>query len=170
MSHLSLHRLAVETMNVPGTEPWHAEPSGPAVTVMTDFRERASVTVAETVTIDAALLHMRHAGVRSAFAIDEERHVVVGLITAYDITSEKPLLLSVHTPRSQVLVRDIMQRIPDWSVVDYADLGRTTVAAVARLFSEAGVTHIPVVESDAHGARVLRGLLSAARIKKLLAT
>jgi CBS domain-containing protein len=168
MSHLSLHKLPVETLHVPGTDPWHAEPSAPAVTVMTDFRERASVTIAETATIDAALVHMRHAGVRSAFAIDEERHVVVGLITAYDITSEKPLL-SVHTPRSQVLVRDIMQRIADWSVVGYEELERTTVAAVARLFSEARVTHIPVVESDAHGARVLRGLLSAARIKKLLA-
>jgi len=168
MSHLSLHKLPVDTLNVPGTEPWHAEPTEPAVTVMTDFRERASVTIAETVSIDAALVHMRHAGVRSAFAIDEERHVVVGLITAYDITSEKPLL-AVHTPRSQVLVRDLMQRISDWAVVDYADLERTTVAAVAQLFTEAGISHIPVVETDAHGKWVLRGLLSAARIKKLLA-
>jgi CBS domain containing-hemolysin-like protein len=169
MSHLSLHKLAVETLNVPGTDPWHAEPSEPAVTVMTDFRERASVTVAETATIDAALVHMRHAGVRSAFAIDDERHLVVGLITAFDIISEKPLLV-VHTPRSQVLVRDIMQRIGDWLVVDYEDLERTTVAEVARLFTEVGLTHIPVMETDAHGVRGLRGLLSAARVKKLLAT
>jgi CBS domain containing-hemolysin-like protein len=169
MSHLSLHKLPVEALQVPGTDPWHAEPSAPAITVMTDFRERASVTIAETETIDAALVHMRHAGVRSAFVIDEERHVVVGLITAYDIASEKPLL-AVHTPRSQVLVRDIMQRIADWSVVDFEELERTTVAAVARLFTGAGVTHIPVVEYDTHGTRVLRGLLSAARIKKLLAT
>ncbi len=169
MSHLSLHKLPVDTLNVPGTEPWHAEPSAPAITVMTDFRERASVTIAETVPIDAALVHMRHAGVRSAFAIDEERHVVVGLITAYDITSEKPLL-AVHTPRSQVLVRDLMQRIGDWAVVHYEDLERHTVAAVAHLFAEAGVSHLPVVETDAKGKPVLRGLLSAARIKKLLAT
>jgi len=168
MSHLSLHKLAVEALNIPGTEPWHAEASAPAITVMTDFRERASVTIAETATIDAALMHMRHAGVRSAFAIDDERRLVVGLITAYDITSEKPLL-AVHTPRSQVLVRDIMQRIADWFVVDYQDLERNTVAAVARLFAEAGLTHIPVMETDAQGACVLRGLLSAARIKKLLA-
>jgi CBS domain containing-hemolysin-like protein len=168
MSQLSLHKLAVETLEIPGTEPWHAEPSAPAVTVMTDFRERASVTIAETVTIDAALLHMRHAGVRSAFVIDDQHQRVVGLITAYDITSEKPLLVA-HTPRSHVLVRDIMQRIADWSVVDFADLERHTVANVARLFKDAGLTHIPVMQTNAHGQRALRGLLSAARVKKLLA-
>ncbi len=168
MSHLSLQKVAAETLNVPGTDPWHAEPSAPALTVMTDFRERASVTVAESATIDAALVHMRHAGVRSAFAIDEERHLVVGLITAYDISSEKPLQV-VHTPRSQVLVRDIMQRIADWYVIDYEALDRSTVGAVAQLFTQTGLTHIPVLQRDAHGTRVLRGLLSAARIKKLLA-
>jgi CBS domain containing-hemolysin-like protein len=169
MHRLALHKLADDTLKVPGTEPWHAEPSAPATTVMTDFRERASVTVAETVTIDEALLHLRHAGVRSAFAIDDERQLVVGMITAYDITSEKPLQVP-HTPRSKVCVRDIMQRVPDWSVIEFPDLQRSTVGDVARLFQEAHVTHIPVMETDANGARMLRGLLSAARVKKLLST
>jgi len=167
MAHLSLHTIAAESLQIPGADPWHANPQDPAVTVMTDFRERASVTVAENATIDSALEHMKHAGVRSAFAIDAERHAVVGLITAYDITSEKPMRL-LHTPRHEVLVRDIMEKISEWRVVDFAALSHASVAAVAHLFEESRRTHIPVMEKSDRGTTTLRGLLSSARVKKLL--
>jgi CBS domain containing-hemolysin-like protein len=167
MTHLSLHTIAAESLQIPGADPWHANPHDPAVTVMTDFRERASVTVIETATIDSALEHMKHAGVRSAFAIDAERQVVVGLITAYDITSEKPMRL-LHTPRHEVLVRDVMERIADWRVIDFAALEHATVAAVAHLFEESRRTHIPVMEKNERGTITLRGLLSSARVRKLL--
>ena len=61
------------------------------MTVMTDFRERTSVTVSDTAMIDEALEHMRHTAVRCAFTIDYQSGIVVGLITAYDILGEKPL-------------------------------------------------------------------------------
>jgi CBS domain containing-hemolysin-like protein len=166
MTHLSLRSLHADSLKIPGTDPWHADPEDPATTVMTDFRERASVTVSEAATIDSALEHMKHAGVRSAFAIDVDAHVVVGLITAYDITSEKPMR-TAHTPRSQVLVRDIMQKIADWRVIEFADLEHSTVAAIVGLFEATALTHIPVTETTGQGM-TLRGLLSSARIKKLL--
>lgn len=55
---------------------------------------------------------MKHAGVRCAFATDDVRHLLVGMITAYDITSEKPMrhIRSVDGRRQDVLVRDIMQK------------------------------------------------------------
>jgi CBS domain containing-hemolysin-like protein len=167
MLHLSLHTIGADTLQIPGADPWHANAQDPAVTVMTDFRERASVTVAESATIDAALDHMKHAGVRSAFAIDAERHVVVGLITAYDIASEKPMRL-LHTPRHEVLVRDIMEKISDWRVIDFAALSHANVAAVAQLFEDTRRTHIPVMENNERGAPTLRGLLSSARVRKVL--
>ncbi len=166
MTHLSLRGLHADSLKIPGTDPWHADPEDPATSVMTDFRERASVTISESTTIDAALEHMKHAGVRSAFAIDNDAHVVVGLITAYDITSEKPMR-SAHTPRREVLVRDIMQKIKDWRVVEFAELERSTVAAIVGLFEASDLTHIPVTETTPQGM-TLRGLLSSARIKKLL--
>ena len=111
MSRCSLKPVDGPSLPVPGTDPWLAEPADPALTVMTDFRERTSVTVSQDATIDEALEHMRHTGVRCAFAIDGSRRVVVGLITAYDISSEKPMrhMQSALTPRSEVLVREIMQ-------------------------------------------------------------
>jgi CBS domain-containing protein len=172
MPALALSTLPnTSALQIPGADPWYANSADPALTVMTDFRERASITVLTSTTIDAALEHMKHTGVRCAFAIDEERHVVVGLITAYDIMSEKPMhhMQTMVSPRRDVLVHDIMQRISDWQVVDIKDIERATVASVSRLFAKSRLTHIPVMESGEKGERRLRGLLSAARVNRLLA-
>jgi CBS domain-containing protein len=94
--------------------------------------------------------------------------VVVGLVTAYDIMSEKPMQ-SADARRKDILVKDIMQRIADWRVVHVIDIERATVGSVAHLFEESRLTHIPVMEADGRGQFKLRGLLSSARIKRVLA-
>ena len=90
MPTLSLHAVTSQDLRIPGADPWYADPNDPALAVMTDFRERASVTVAETATMDAALEHMKHNGVRCAFAIDESRRVVVGR-SLRTTSSEEPM-------------------------------------------------------------------------------
>jgi CBS domain-containing protein len=171
MSVLPLMTVPVASLPVPGADPWHVAPQDPALSVMTDFRETSSVTVGESVSIDEALEHMKHTGVRSAFVVDERTRQVSGLITAYDILGEKPLLhmQTVLVPRRDVLVKDVMQRIADWRVAELAQIERSTVAAVATMFSETGLTHVPVVEPATPGGWRLRGLLSGAKIKRLLA-
>jgi CBS domain-containing protein len=166
----ALGRIASPSLQVPGTDPWYAESTDPAITVMTDFRERASVTVDETATIDAALDHMKHNGVRCAFAIDATRRIVVGLITAYDILGEKPMrhAVTVEMPRTEVRVRDIMQKLTELRVVDVRDLEQCMVGAVLQLFDDTQLTHIVVIESGAGGEQRLRGLLSAAKVRRLL--
>ncbi len=167
---LALQSFRAAMVPIPGADPWYANPQDPALTVMTDFRERASVTVSEMSPIDAALEHMKHAGVRSAFATDSAGRSVVGLITAYDIMSEKPMrfVQAIASTRSDVLVRDVMLRVSDWQVLDIKDIEQASAAAVARLFSETELTHVPVVETGEKGERRLRGLLSASKIKRLL--
>jgi hypothetical protein len=95
---------------------------------------------------------------------------VVGLITAYDIMSEKPMrhMQSMAAPRRDVLVRDIMQGIAEWQVADIKDIEQVNVAAVARLFDETQLTHIPVMETGEDGDQRLRGLLSGAKVRRLL--
>jgi CBS domain-containing protein len=170
MPNLVLRRITSRNLQIPGTDPWHAAPNDPALSVMTDFRERASVTVADTATIDSALDHMRHTGVRCAFAIDEWNRVVVGLITAYDIMGEKPMRLmqATESPRHEIRVRDIMQGISEWQVADIKDIEQETVATVAQVFEQTGLTHIPVMETGKNGEQRLRGLFSGAKVKKLL--
>ncbi len=170
MPILCLRSIAAHSLPIPGADRWYANPDDPALSVMTDFRERSSVTISENATIDAALEHMKHTGVRCAFAVDEERRGVIGLITAYDIISEKPMrhMLAVISPRREVLVKDIMQRIADWKIADIKDIERLSVAALSRTFEESQLTHIPVFERSEQGEPRLRGLLSAAKIKRLL--
>jgi CBS domain-containing protein len=169
MPALSLITLTATDLPTPGADPWFAKAEDPAITVMTDFRERASVTVRESDTIDAALEHMKHTGVRCAF-VTNAAHRVVGLITAYDILGESPLrhMQSVAAQRHEVVVKDIAVKISDWRVADVRDLERTTVDAVRRIFDDSRLTHIPVMEPTQNGPR-LRGLLSAAKIRRLLA-
>jgi len=113
---------------------------------------------------------MKHTGVRSAFAIDHQNRVVVGMITAYDITGEKPMqyMQSAGIPRREVLVCDIMLTLSELRVVDIKQIERATVADVSNLFGEWPLTHVPVMETNEDGERRLRGLLSAAKVKRLL--
>jgi CBS domain containing-hemolysin-like protein len=167
---LTLKSLADASLPVPGTDPWYADPADPALTVMTDFRERASITVPLAATIDAALDHMKHTGVRCAFALDEQAGSVVGLVTAYDITGDTLMryMQTALTPRSEVLVRDLMQPIAAWRVAEIDEVSRASVGDVRRMFDESGLSHVPVMERDEDGLPRLRGLLSAARVRRLL--
>ncbi len=171
MKALVLRQTEDSDLPIPGADPWHVRPTDPAVTVMTDFRVTASITVVEAAGIDAALEHMRHTGVRCAFAIDPSRNVVVGLITAYDILGEQPIrhMQAASMQRRDVLVWHVMHRVADWAFLLLEDLEQATVGNLAALFDASGLTHIPVMTADSNGSRRLRGLLSAAKIRRLLA-
>jgi len=137
MQTLPLSVMNASSVAVPGFDPWYAHPQDPALSVMTDFREHTSITVADEATIEAALEHMKH-------------------------------MVLASIPRHEVRVRDIMQPIAKCLVADIEHLRHTTVAAVARMFAESGLTHVPVVETTDGGQQRLRGLLSAARVKRVL--
>jgi CBS domain containing-hemolysin-like protein len=167
---LKLNSVQSDHLPIPGFEPWYVRATNPALSVMIDFRTRSSVTVSDTASLDDALEHMKHAGVRCAFVIDEKQSTVVGMLTAYDILGEKPQRHMHFTRLShdEVLVKDIMQRIRDWRVVDINDIEQSTVGDVLEVFNETGVTHLPVMETTENKEIRLRGLLSFAKVKRLL--
>jgi CBS domain-containing protein len=167
---LKLKTVHTPKLQIPGAESWYVTEKDPAISVMTDFHWHSSVTVSENATIDSALEHMRHTGVRSAFVVDGKLSAVVGMVTAYDITGEKPVqhMRLTSTPRTEILVRDVMQKISDWKVLDLADVNNSTVGEVLHVFREADVTHIPVMETAKDNEQHLRGLLSYAKVKRLL--
>ena len=172
---LKLKPLRGIDLAAPGGDPWLVERSDPAQSVMTDFHERSAITVAADSPIDAALDHMRHAGVRAAFVLSENRAHVLGIITAYDIQGEKPIrhLQAIGCnhktcSRDDVLVRDIMEKVEDWQVVEMKDVERSTIERVFETLNASGRTHMAVIEtSETLGTR-LRGLFSAAKIMRLL--
>ena len=172
MKALALRRTDAFELPIPGGEFWHVRPEDPAVNVMTDFMVTAPITVAESASIDNALEHMRHTGVRSAFATDERRRVVVGLITAYDIVGEKPLrhMHDAEMQRRDVLVWHLMRRVVDWTWLAFDDLSQATVTDVAVLLDSAALSHVTVMAPALDATLRLRGLFSAAKIRRLLAT
>ena len=170
MRQIPIHKLSAQSLPVPGADPWHAQPGDPALAVMTDFRDRPSVTVDGASGIDAALEHMKHAGVRSALVTDTTTHRVIGLVTAYDILGEKPMshMRLVGAKRNEVLVRDLMVPAQEWQIARFEDIQRATVGDVAELFEHGSLTHLPVIENGADGLPRVRGLLSAAKVKRVL--
>jgi len=169
---LPLPLFPLETnLAAPHSGAWHVGLEDPARTVMTDFHEKGLVAVARTLQVDEALEVMKHAGVRSAFVLDEGRTSVLGLITAYDIMGEKPIrhLQLVGGSREEVLVSDIMDRAGGWEVSRLVDVDRAKVSSVLDTFARVGRTHLAVVDDDpdpAKGPR-LRGLFSAAKLLRL---
>lgn len=167
---LKLKSIQSDSLSIPGVEPWYVRATDPAISVMTDFRSRSSVTVSETAPLDDAIEHMKHAGVRCAFVVDEKESAVVGMITAYDILGEKPqqFMHFSGTSHDDVLVRDLMQKVRDWRVISIKDIEHSTAADVLEVFNETGVTHMPVMETTENNEQRLRGLLSFANVKRLL--
>ena len=106
MTNAALNSFPDVDFPIPGADPWHANVDDLALAVMTDFRERSSVTVPETSSVDDALEHMKHVGVRCAFAISASNRVV-GLVTAYDILGDAPLrhVQAIAGRRGDVLVQ-----------------------------------------------------------------
>lgn len=167
---LKLRSIQGDSLPIPGHEPWYVHATDPALSVMIDFRSRSSVTVSETAPLDEALGHMKHTGVRCAFVVDEKKSAVVGMLTAYDILGEKPQRHMHFTGigRDDVLVRDIMQKISDSRVAAIKDIEQSTVGDVLEVFMKTGVTHLPVMETTQSNEQRLRGLLSFAKVKRLL--
>lgn len=165
----TLKRLENEDLPVPGADPWFVHSDDAAVSVMTDFRERASITISETTPIDVALENMKHAGVRCAFVTNALRRVI-GLITAYDIVGEAPIrfMQLVGVQRTGVLVSDVMVKLENWRVLELRDLEKMTVGSLCNMFELTKLTHIPVMESNAGAASELRGLLSAAKLRRVM--
>lgn len=166
---LKLKSVQGHSLPIPGFEPWYVRATDPAMSVMIDYRTRSSVTVSETARLDNALEHMKHAGVKCAFVIDEKK-TVIGMITAHDMLGEKPQQHMHFTgaTHDDVLVKDIMQKISDWRVADIKDIEQSTVGDVWEAFNETRMTHLPVMETTESNEQRLRGLLSFAKVKRLL--
>jgi hypothetical protein len=49
----------------------------------------------------------------------------------------------------EVLVRDIMQKVAEWHVAYIEQVERVSVAAVANMFAETRLTHLPVMAKPA---------------------
>jgi CBS domain-containing protein len=142
---------------------------------MTDFKQRAPVTVESNATIGQALATMMHSGVRLLFVLDAGSRLV-GLVSSYDIQGEKPMRylqsqgFTHRTSRhDDVRVGDIMEPTDAWHVLSFDQVCRATVADIVSTFKQTGRSHLVVIEpGDGPRRYVVRGLISATHVGKQL--
>jgi CBS-domain-containing membrane protein len=142
----------------------------PALAVMTDFSLVTAHKIAPLDSIEAARVKMIHHGVRMLFVVDEHNHIL-GLITATDLTSEKPMLVIQiqGIQHSDVLVKDIMTPREKLEVLCLDDIEKASVGNVVATLEKQGRQHALVAERQNDRSQVLRGMFSSSQISRQLA-
>ena len=140
----------------------------PAIEVMTDFAIVNPVTIEPFNSLELALDRMKSMGVRLLLVTDESDNIG-GVITSYDIQSEKPVRYTEDTgiKHSDITVGMIMTPIADTPVVDLDYVRQSLVKHVINTFKELDRPHILVVENTKN-KQLIRGLFSSSQISKIL--
>ena len=163
--HLSAHTPFIHSQ--PEFKP--VLPRDPALSVMTDFKEHPAYTTNENVSIQTALQQMKFSKVRSLFFVDQHDKIV-GHVAARDIQGNKPAMLASHfdIKPAEVTVKMLMIPASDMVSLHVNELSNACVGHIARLFHDLGVNYIFVVDADAEGVEVMRGIFSISRVNQQL--
>ena len=121
----------------------------PAVQVMTDLTRVAPATIRPGAPLGAANQFMITRGVRLLLVVDDHE-VVLGLITATDLLSEKPMRVAIDRGlrRDELSVADVMIPAEAVEVIAYADVEGARVGHVLETLRRAGRQHALVVDHD----------------------
>jgi len=140
-----------------------------AASVMTDLTRVTAIIILSGDTVDEAHRRMIQRGVRLLLVVDQDRKVL-GIIPAPDILGEKPVLAASERGlrRQEVLVRDVMTPQEKLEVLEMADVRAAKVGHVVATLKKAGRQHAVVVERDARGRQLVRGLFSATQVARQL--
>ncbi len=140
-----------------------------AVNVMTDLRSVSVVNVRAKTPLDKANAKMIRYGVRTLLVLDDADKVT-GLLTATDVLGEKPVrfLQQVGGTHADIMVRDVMTVQRDLEVLKLDDVQQAKVGSILATLKAAGRQHALVVEENADGSQIVRGLFSATQIARQL--
>lgn len=147
----------------------HAELGDPASVVFTDLRIAPSVVVPAAEALGDTRRLMQLAGVRMAFVVESDNDVV-GLVTAADLQGERSMLAASRRSLSHhdLTAADVMTPVADWMTIDASRLASARVGDIAATFRAASDRYLIVMETEAGGRRVVRGLFSANRVERAL--
>lgn len=149
--------------------PEHVSNEDPALQVMTDFQVVTAYTIFPLETIEDARAKMIHRGVRMLLVVDDMNHIL-GLITATDLTGEKPMQVVQNQGirHSDVMVKDIMTPRERLEVLCMDDVQKACVGDIAATLTAHGRQHALVVDRAGDRSQMLRGMFSVSQIGKLL--
>ena len=141
----------------------------PATDAMTDLTRIAAVIVLAGDTVDEAHRRMVQRGVRLLLVVDQDRKVM-GVITANDVSGEKPVQIAVQQGihRDEVLVRNIMTPSANLQVLHMEQVRAAKVGHIVATLKQAGRQHTLVVDRGEKGELRLRGIFSTTQIVRQL--
>jgi CBS domain-containing protein len=138
---------------------------------MTDFTESPAFTIGANCPIDDALDEMFRRGVRALIVLDED-HVVVGLVTSYDVQGERTRRCLAGHPirqREDVRVREILTPSGQCSAIDWHRLQSVRIEDVLEVFRSSDSPYLIVLEAhNETTAGLLRGIISRTRLERQL--
>jgi len=121
----------------------------PAAQVMTDLARVAPATIRPQAPLAGANQFMITRGVRLLLVTDEHESVL-GVLTATDILSEKPMRAAIDRGlrRDELTVADVMTPAEQVEVIAYADVEGARVGHVLETLRRGGRQHALVVDFD----------------------
>lgn len=148
--------------------PLKVSPEDPAIHCMTDLHRVPAVTTKASASIDHALQHMIHTGVRMLFVLDDA-DILIGLITARDLTGEKPIRIAAEKglTRDEITVQDVMIGQHQIDVLDLSEVERSMVGDIVLTLRDAGRQHALVRENRMQQTEI-RGVFSISQIARQL--
>ncbi|MDP2833735.1 MAG: CBS domain-containing protein [Pseudomonadota bacterium] len=141
----------------------------PALQVMTDFQIVTAYTIFPLETIEDARAKMIHRGVRMLLVVDDMNHIL-GLITATDLTGEKPMQVVQNQGirHADVMVKDIMTPRERLEVLGMEDVQKAHVGDILATLKAHGRQHALVVDRTPDRGQMLRGMFSVSQIGRQL--
>ena len=139
-----------------------------AVDVMTDLTRTAPATIRPQAPLAGANQFMITRGVRLLLVVDDYEDVL-GVITATDILSEKPMRVATERGlrRDELTVEDVMTPVAQVEAIAFSDLRGAHVGHVLETLRRAGRQHALVIESEG-GRTLVRGIFSISQIARQL--
>jgi CBS domain-containing protein len=150
-----------------------------ATEVMTDLTRVAPATIRPQAPLAGANQFMITRGVRLLLVTDESENVL-GVITATDLLSEKPMQAATERGmrRDELTVADVMTPAHLVEVIAYTDVEAAKVGHILETLRRAGRQHALVVDFDTIAARglidrptqrtMVRGIFSISQIARQL--
>lgn len=143
----------------------------PALDVMTDLRRVNAVTIAPDLDIVLVNHRMIAAAVRMLLVVNDQQHIL-GLVTASDILSEKPMRYAQrhNITVGDVTVSDIMTPRDELDILRLDDVATAKVGDIVETLIRHGRQHALVAEYGSSNQRqqVVRGIFSTTQISRQL--
>ena len=154
--------------------PIHALPEtvtldSPGMDVLTDFTRVSAVYISPSRTIEQAEQRMISSGIRLLF-VAKQYHQVIGIITSRDLDGDRVMRRTNETglSRKELTVREIMTPQHQIDVLEMGQVATSRVGDLVETLKSMGRQHALVVDRDASGNQIIRGMLSATQIGKQL--